>query len=60
MFAPLSGEIVRWNEALADSPENVNSALREGWMVKVKLSDLSEVDQLMDVAAYKELLQAGS
>jgi glycine cleavage system H protein len=61
VFAPLSGEIVEVNEALSDSPEKVNSdPYGEGWMVKVKLSDPSEVDQLLDVAAYKELLQAGS
>jgi glycine cleavage system H protein len=61
VFAPLSGEIVEVNEALTDSPERVNSdPYGEGWMVKVKLSDASEVDELMDVGAYKELLQAGS
>ncbi len=61
VFAPLSGEIVEVNEVLADSPEKVNQdPYGEGWMVKVRLSDPSEVDQLMDVGAYKELLQAGS
>jgi glycine cleavage system H protein len=61
VVAPLSGEIVEVNEALADSPENVNrDPYGEGWMVKVRLSDPSEVDQLMDVNAYKELLQSGS
>ncbi len=61
VFAPLSGEIVEVNEALADSPEKVNGdPYGEGWMVKVRLSDPSEVDQLMDVNAYKELLQTGS
>jgi glycine cleavage system H protein len=61
VFAPLSGEIVEVNEALADSPESVNrDPYGEGWMVKVRLSDPSEVDELMDVGAYKELLQAGS
>ncbi len=61
VFAPLSGEIVEVNDALADSPENVNKdPYGEGWMVKVKLSDPSELDQLMDVNAYKELLQTGS
>jgi glycine cleavage system H protein len=61
VFAPLSGEIVEVNEALAESPENVNKdPYGEGWMVKVRLSDPSEVDQLMDVQAYKELLQSGS
>ncbi len=59
VFAPLSGEIVEVNEALADSPESVNAdPYGEGWMVKVKLSDSSEVDSLLDVAAYKELLSS--
>jgi glycine cleavage system H protein len=61
VFAPLSGEIVEVNEGLADSPEQVNhDPYGEGWMVKVRLSDPSEVDQLLDVSAYKELLQPGS
>jgi glycine cleavage system H protein len=60
VFAPLSGEIVEVNEALADSPERINSdPYGEGWMVKVRLSDPSEVDQLMDVSAYKEMLETG-
>ena len=61
VFAPLSGEIVEVNEALADSPEKVNQdPYGEGWMVKIRLTDPSEVDELMDVQAYKELLQSGS
>lgn len=61
VVAPLSGEIVEVNEALADSPEKVNSdPYGEGWMVKVRLSDQSELDQLLDVNQYKELLQTGS
>ena len=57
VFAPLSGEIVEVNEALADSPESVNAdPYGEGWMVKVRLSDPSEVDSLLDAAAYQELL----
>jgi len=57
VFAPLSGEIVDVNQALADSPEKINEdPYGEGWMVKVKLSDPSEVDSLMDVGAYRELL----
>ena len=57
VFAPLSGEIVEINEALSDSPEKINSdPYGEGWLVKVKLSDLSEIDQLLDVAAYRDLL----
>ena len=61
VFAPLSGEIVEVNDGLKDSPENVNSdPYGEGWMVKVRLSDQAELDQLMDVNQYKELLQTGS
>ena len=61
VVAPLSGEIVEVNEGLADSPENVNSdPYGEGWMVKVRLSDSSELDELLDVNQYKELLQTGS
>ena len=61
VVAPLSGEIVEVNDGLVDSPENVNAdPYGDGWMVKVRLSDTSELDQLMDVNQYKELLQAGS
>jgi glycine cleavage system H protein len=61
VFAPLSGEIVQVNEGLAESPEKVNQdPYGGGWMVRVRLSDPSEVDELMDVGAYKELLQSGS
>jgi glycine cleavage system H protein len=57
VFAPLSGEIVAVNEGLGDSPEKINEdPYGEGWMVKVKLSDASEVDALLDVGPYKELL----
>ncbi len=57
VFAPLSGEIVAVNEGLGDSPEKINEdPYGEGWMVKVKLSDTSEVDALLDVGPYKELL----
>ena len=57
VFAPLSGEIVEVNEALAESPEKVNQdPYGEGWMVKVKLSDPGEADALMDAAAYQQLL----
>ena len=56
LFIPLSGEIVEINNALEDAPESVNeNPYDAGWMVKIKLSDASEVDSLMDVAAYKEL-----
>ncbi len=61
VFAPLSGEIVEVNEALGDSPERINEdPYGEGWLVKVRLSDASEVDSLMDVGAYKDLLRSGN
>jgi glycine cleavage system H protein len=61
VFAPLSGEIIAVNEALADSPDKINEdPYGDGWMVRVRLSDSSELDELLDVAAYRELLQDGS
>ena len=57
VIAPLSGEIVEVNEGLADKPEAVNDdPYGEGWMVKVKLSDVSETESLMDPAAYQATL----
>jgi glycine cleavage system H protein len=61
VFAPLSGEIVAVNGDLADSPEKINEdPYGEGWLVRVRLSDPSEVDSLLDANAYKDLLQTGS
>ncbi len=61
VFAPLSGEIVEVNQELGDSPERINAdPYGEGWMVKVRLSDPSEVNDLMDVDAYRALLDSGS
>ena len=57
VIAPLSGEIVEVNAALSDDPEAINDdPYEKGWMIKVRLSDPSEVDALMDVGAYRELL----
>ena len=57
VYAPLSGEITAVNETLSDSPEQINEdPYGEGWMVKVKLSDPSEADGLLDAAAYRDLL----
>jgi len=59
LFLPLSGEIIEFNEALEDEPEKVNSdPYGEGWMVKIKISDTSELDGLMSDADYKELIGA--
>jgi glycine cleavage system H protein len=58
VYSPLSGEITAVNEALNDNPEKINEdPYGDGWMVKVKISDPSEADQLMDAAAYKKLLE---
>ncbi len=60
VFAPLSGEITAVNEALSDSPEKINAdPYGEGWIVKVHLSDPGELDSLLDVDAYRSLLQSG-
>jgi glycine cleavage system H protein len=57
VYAPLSGEVTEVNSAVSDQPEKINDdPYGDGWLVKVKLSDPSEVDQLMDATAYKELL----
>ena len=57
VIAPVSGEIVEVNEALKDSPEQINDdSYGEGWLVKVKLSDPSELDSLMDADSYRESL----
>jgi glycine cleavage system H protein len=57
VYAPLSGEVLAVNEALADNPERINEdPYGDGWLVRVKLSDPSEADGLLDVAAYRELL----
>jgi len=54
VYAPVSGEIVEVNVALADAPELVNSdPTGKGWFLKVKLADASQLDGLMDEAAYK-------
>ena len=57
LFMPISGEIVAINTNLEDAPESVNeSPYEEGWMVKIKASDMSEIDGLMDADAYKSLI----
>jgi glycine cleavage system H protein len=57
VIAPLSGEIVEVNETLADAPESINDdPYGTGWMVRVRLTQQSEVDALMDADAYRESL----
>jgi glycine cleavage system H protein len=58
VYAPLSGAIVAVNDAVADKPELINEdPYGEGWLVRVKLSDPSEAEQLLDADAYRKLLE---
>jgi glycine cleavage system H protein len=59
MFMPVAGKVVEFNEALSEKPESVNhDPYGEGWIVKIKVADLSQVDELLDAAHYKELVGA--
>jgi glycine cleavage system H protein len=58
IYAPADGEVLEVNEALNDEPGKVNSAAEgEGWFFKMKLSDPSQVANLMDEAAYKAFIE---
>ena len=57
MFSPVSGKIVEVNTSLEDAPETVNSdPYGDGWIVTIEMSDPSELDSLLDVNAYKEII----
>lgn len=59
LFLPLSGEIIEFNEGLEDEPEKVNSdPYGDGWMIKLKCSDLSQTESLMSAEDYKSLIGA--
>ena len=53
LYSPVSGTVVEINEALEDQPELINQDAFENWIIKVELSDKSELDALMDAAAYE-------
>lgn len=55
LISPVSGTVVEVNEALEDKPELLNKDAFENWIMKVQMSDKSELDALMDAAAYEEL-----
>jgi glycine cleavage system H protein len=60
LFAPIGGEVVETNGDLAGSPELVNSdPYQGGWMVRLRVSDPGQLDELLDPAAYDELVKAG-
>lgn len=57
LFSPLSGEILEFNESLEDAPEKVNSdPYGDGWMVKIRMSDSDEVNDLLSAQEYKDLI----
>ena len=59
LFMPLSGEIIEFNDSLESEPEKVNTdPYGDGWMIKVKISDTSQIDNLLDAGAYQELIGA--
>ena len=57
LFMPISGEVLAFNEELAESPELINSdPYSEGWIIKISVSDVKELDVLLDAESYKELV----
>ncbi|MBQ1723175.1 MAG: glycine cleavage system protein GcvH [Muribaculaceae bacterium] len=56
LLSPVSGTVVEVNEALEDEPGLINKDAFENWIIKVELSDKSELDDLMDAAAYKAMI----
>ncbi len=59
LFMPISGEIIEFNELLEDAPEKVNTdAYGDGWMIKIKISEPSEIENLLDASGYKEIIGA--
>jgi len=61
LYTAVSGEVIEVNKALGDAPELVNNdPYGQGWMVKIRAANLSELDALMDAAAYDRLLAAAS
>jgi glycine cleavage system H protein len=57
LIAPLSGDVIAVNEALLDAPETINEdPYGEGWLIRIRVSDPSEVDTLLDATTYRQLL----
>ena len=58
LFAPLSGEVIEFNQSLEDEPEKVNSdPYGEGWMIRIKLNNPAEVDDLLSAEEYSEVVE---
>lgn len=59
LFMPLSGEILEFNENLEATPESINSdPYGEGWIIKIKITDATQIDSLLDAEAYQEIIGA--
>ena len=59
MFMPVAGEVIEFNQGLADTPEKVNKdPYGEGWIVRIRIADPSQVEELLDATQYKELVGA--
>jgi len=59
MFMPISGEVVEFNETLSETPEKVNQdPYGDGWIAKIKVADLAQIDELLDAEKYKDLVGA--
>lgn len=57
LYSPVSGTVVETNEELEDTPEKVNEDAYEAWIIKVEMSDPSELEELMDAASYKATIE---
>lgn len=58
IYSPVSGEVVEINEELDDAPEAINENAYDAWIIKIKMSDASELDGLFDEEAYREFLES--
>ena len=57
LFMPINGEVLAFNEKLEDEPELINfDPYEEGWIIKIAISDVTELDELLDASEYKELV----
>ena len=57
LFMPINGEVLSFNKKLEDDPELINTdPYGEGWVIKITISDVSELDELLDASAYQELV----
>ena len=57
LFMPINGEVLSFNEKLEDDPELINTdPYGEGWVIKIAISDVTELDELLDASAYEELV----